>query len=407
MSGMLSVTEAQTRIQTAFSRVSTENVTLPEALGRVLSSALTSPLDLPPFTNSSMDGYAVRAEDVRQIPASLRLVADIPAGFAPDRAIGNGEAARIMTGAVLPPGANAVVPVEDTETQPGMPEHIDILKTVKPGDYVRPQGSDLRAGTEVLPAGRQLNPQDLGLLAALGMLHVPVFRRPRVALLSSGDELAAPGEPLSPGKIYDSNSFTLSALIQQSGAQLISLGVARDEQQQVEQLLQSAVEQHADLILTSAGVSVGAFDYIRAVLERSGSLTFWRVNVRPGKPLAFGAYRGIPLIGLPGNPVSAFVGFLLFVAPAIRTLAGLPEHTLQQFTAVLDEPIESDGRESYLRGSVRLEGGVYHAKQANNQSSANIFALVHANALLIVPSGVKSLPVGAEVKFYTIGNEGE
>lgn len=407
MSGMLSVTEAQTRIQSAFSRVSTENVTLPEALRRVLSSAITSPLDLPPFTNSSMDGYAVRAEDVRHTPVSLNLVDDIPAGVAPERAIGSGEAARIMTGAVLPPGADAVVPVEDTQTEPGRTQGITILKTVKPGDYVRPQGSDLRAGTTVLPAGHQLTAQDLGLLAALGMLNVPVFRRPRVALLSSGDELAAPGEPLTPGKIYDSNSFTLAALIKQSGAQLIALGVARDDQRQMEQLLQSAVEQHADLILTSAGVSVGAFDYIRAVLEQSGSLTFWRVNVRPGKPLAFGSYDGVPLIGLPGNPVSAFVGFILFVAPAIRKLAGLPEHSLQQRSAVLDEPLESDGRESYLRGSVRLEEGIYHAKQAKNQSSANIFALVHANALLIVPSGVKSLPVGAEVKFLTIGNEGE
>lgn len=407
MSGMLSVIEAQTRIQSVFARVATEHVALPEAVGRVLSSAITSPLDVPPFTNSSMDGYAVRAADVRQTPAALTLVADIPAGVAPSREIGSGETARIMTGAVLPPGADAVVPVEDTETEPGTPERVVILKSVQPGDYVRPQGSDLRAGEAVLSAGHHLDPQALGLLAALGIFNVPVYRRPRVALLSSGDELATPGEPLTPGKIYDSNSFTLSALIQQAGAQLISLGVARDDPRQVEQLLQSAVEQHADLILTSAGVSVGAFDYIRAVLEQNGSLTFWRVNVRPGKPLAFGSYQGVPLIGLPGNPVSAFVGFLLFVAPAIRKMAGLPEQSLPQFTAMLDEPLESDGRESYLRGSVRLEGGVYHAKQAKNQSSANIFALVHANALLIVPSGVKSLPVGAEVKFITIGIEGE
>lgn len=407
MSGMLSVTEAQIRIQSTFHRVSAENIPLQDALGRVLATAITSPLDLPPFTNSSMDGYAVRAEDVRDVPASLTLVADIPAGVAPVRSIGSEEAARIMTGAVLPPGADAVVPIEDTQTEPGAPDRITILKSVKRGDYLRPRGSDLRAGEPVLPAGRQLSAQDLGLLAALGMATISVIRRPRVALLSSGDELAAPGEPLTDGKIYDSNSFTLSALIQQSGAQLIPLGVARDDQQQVEQLLQGAVDQHADLILTSAGVSVGAFDYIRAVLEQAGSLTFWRVNVRPGKPLAFGSYQGIPLIGLPGNPVSAFVGFLLFVLPALQKLAGRPEQALRQFTAVLDEPVDSDGRESYLRGWVRLQDGVYRAKQAKNQSSGNLYALVHANALLIVPSGVKSLPVGAEVKFITIGNEGE
>jgi molybdopterin molybdotransferase len=411
VSDLLSVTEAQNRIVAAFEPVPTEVVPLANALGRVLSLAVSAALDLPPFTNSSMDGFAIQARDIQAASASnpvdLALVADIPAGSTPSAPIGPGQAARIMTGAVLPAGADAVIPQESTRVDPAIPGQVRIFQPVQPGDYLRPKGSDLQAGEPVLPAGRRLLAQDLGLLAALGVSQVAVHRKPRVALLSSGDELAAPGEPLTPGKIYDSNSFTLTALVQHSGAQVIALGVARDDPHEVSRLLQSAAAQGADLILTSAGVSVGAFDYVRAILEQQGSLNFWRVNVRPGKPLAFGSYQNIPLIGLPGNPVSAFVGFLLFVAPAIRRLSGQTHQPAPQYTAVLDEPLDSDGRESYLRATVRLEQGKYHAKLAKNQSSANIYALVQANALLIVPSGVKSLPVGSEVKFIRIGNEGE
>ncbi|HEY9087057.1 MAG TPA: gephyrin-like molybdotransferase Glp [Anaerolineaceae bacterium] len=410
MTDLLPVSEAQSRIRAAFAPVSTTGVPLADALGRVLSVEIIAPLDLPPFTNSSMDGFAVRAADVAgaspSAPVTLALVAEIPAGAAPSAVIGPQQAARIMTGALLPAGADAVVPQEVTRSAPGVSAQVEILEPVRPGDYLRQQGSDLQAGVPVLRVGHTLTAQDLGLLAALGIHQVQVFRRPRIALLSSGDELTQPGQPLSPGKIYDSNTFMLAALVRESGAELLSLGVAADDPRQVRNLLQSAVDQGVDLILTSAGVSVGAFDYVRAVLEEQGRLAFWRVDMRPGKPLAFGAYAGIPVIGLPGNPVSAYVGFLIFARLAIHRLAGLPDQSLRHFTAVLDDALESDGRESYLRGTVHLVSGVYHARQAKNQSSANIFALVHANALLIVPSGVKSLPVGAEVKFMHIGTEG-
>lgn len=411
MSDLLPVSEAQSRIRAAFTPVSPSSISLEDALGRVLSADIIAPLDLPPFTNSSMDGFAIRAANIADAspsnPVTLTLVAEIPAGVASDRTVGDQETARIMTGAVLPDGADAVVPQEMTRPVPGQPDRVEILQPVKAGDYLRTQGSDLQAGEPVLRVGHILNAQELGLLAALGISQVQVFRKPRVALLSSGDELTLPGQMLTPGKIYDSNTFTLSALVREAGAELISLGIAVDNPDAVRELLQSAVSQGADLILTSAGVSVGAFDFVRAILEEQGSLTFWRVNMRPGKPLAFGRYQGIPVIGLPGNPVSAFVGFLIFASLAIHRLAGLPDQSLRQFTAILDDPLDSDGRESYLRGTVHLENGMYHARLAKNQSSANLFALVHANALLIVPSGVKSLPVGAEVKFIPIGNEGK
>jgi molybdopterin molybdotransferase len=276
---------------------------------------------------------------------------------------------------------------------------VTIARKAKTGENIRPRGSDIHAGQAVLTARQQLRPQELGLLAMLGMANVPVFDIPRVALLSSGDELLPVESPLTDGKIHDSNSYALAAQIEEAGAQVIRLGVAADERAAVENLLDKAVDSSAKLIVTSAGVSVGAFDFVKEVVESKGSLDFWRVNMRPGKPLAFGEYRGIPFIGLPGNPVSAFVTFEVFGRPAIEKLSGLEARPRRRTTVRLAEAVTSDGRESYLRAIVREDGT---ARLTGHQGSGNLLSLVQANALLIIPAGVKSRPAGQEVEAWLI-----
>ena len=408
---LLPVAEARQRLLSHFQPLPAENLSLAECAGRVLAEDIAAATDLPLFDNSSMDGFAVRAADlVNAAPASprpLRVVADIPAGSQPTISLAPGQAARIMTGAPLPEGADAVIPVEDTDFQnraAGLPapQEVRAMKPVKVGQNVRPRGMDLHAGEVVLRAGRRLRPQDLGLLAMLGQANVPVYRQPRVALFSSGDELLPVDAPLAAGKIHDANSYSLAALVEEAGAQVLRLGVAADRRQAVEDLLEEAVRQQADLILSSAGVSVGAFDFIKEVVETNGRLDFWRVNMRPGKPVAFGEYRGIPFIGLPGNPVSAFVGFEVFARPAIGRLGGLETVTRPTLRVRLGEAVESDGRESYLRAEVREEGGVLVAHLREHQGSGNLLSLVRANALLIIPAGVKSAPANREVDAWML-----
>jgi molybdopterin molybdotransferase len=283
-----------------------------------------------------------------------------------------------------------------------VPENVQVLKPAKPGWNIRLRGMDILSGEIVLHIGRLLKPQDLGLLAMLGFAKVSVFRKPRIALFSSGDELLPPEAPLEEGKIRDSNSYTLAALIEEAGAEVIRLGVAKDNYDSVKDLLEKAVELKVDLILSSAGVSVGAFDFVKQVIESNGSMDFWRVNMRPGKPVAFGDYKDIPIIGLPGNPVSAFVGFEVFVRPALEKLGGLPGGSRKTVRVRCDEQIDSDGRESYLRVQVHEENGAWVARLTGHQGSGNLHSLVQANALLIIPAGVKCVPAGQEVDAWLI-----
>ena len=358
-----------------------------------------------------MDGFAVRAADLKvatsSSPVTLQVAGDIPAGTKPAVTIASGQAARIMTGAQMPDGADAVIPVEDTDfqdRQPGTPapKSVQVFNSIKPGDYVRPQGQDVRTGQAVLQSGHELRPQDLGLLAMLGMAHVQVHRRPRVALLSSGDELLPVDSPLQPGKIRDSNTYTLSALLERAGAKVERLGIAADNYQAVLDLLASAVNNQVDLILSSAGVSVGAFDFIKEVVSSQGKLDFWRVNMRPGKPLAVGSFQGIPFIGLPGNPVSAFVSFEVFVRPVLNLLSGKKSAGRPRVRARLAEQITSDGRESYLRARIVEENGNLTARLSGHQGSGNLLSIVGANALLILPAGVKSLAAGKEIEAWLL-----
>lgn len=402
---MLSVTEARERILSHVQSKATELVPLVFAANRVLGADIAADQDYPPFDNSSMDGFAVRAEDTGA--SRLRVVADIPAGTAPDIFLKPGEAARIMTGAQVPQGANAVVPVEDTDFKDrsagiAAPETIAIEKKSKPGDNIRLRGSDILAGQIVLEKGRTLKPQDLGLLAALGIANVSVHQKPRVALLSSGDELLPVEAPLEPGKIRDSNSYTMSALLESAGVDVLRLGVARDTRQDVTTLLDHAANEKVDLILSTAGVSVGAFDYIKEVIDANGRMDFWRVNMRPGKPLAFGEYRGIQFIGLPGNPVSAFVGFEVFVRPCLERMSGRMDSAQLQVRVRCAEEIISDGRESYLRAKIHAENGVNTAYLTGHQGSGNLLSLVQADALLIIPAGVKCVPAGQEVDAFLL-----
>lgn len=410
MDKLLSVEEARIRILENFKPNKSKKIQLENCLHQFLYYDISARIDLPSFDNSSMDGFAVKAEDLlglsKDKPIELDIIEDIAAGYSPKKELQKGQAARIMTGAPLPQGADTVVPVEltnfsDRYAQETLPEKIIIQKNVNKGDNIRPKGQDIRQGDLIFFKGHKLRPQDLGFLAAQGFDKVDVVQKPKVALLSSGDELLKPGEKLLPGKIYDSNSITIKNMLESFGAEVIDLGVAKDNYLDVKSKLDSVINSDVDLIVSTAGVSVGVYDYIREVILNEGSLNFWKVNIRPGKPLTFGEYRNIPFLGLPGNPVSAYVSTLIFIKPIINKMLGNLE-TIHLNQAILLEEISSDGRESYLRAEVEKIKEEYFAKLSSHQGSGNIFSLVCANALLIIPAGVKSVPKGKAVNFYWI-----
>jgi molybdopterin molybdotransferase len=411
MSELLSVADALHLILNDFSPKESQKVPLELAYQRVLAEDVHSTIDLPSFSNSSMDGFAVRAADLDAAspdnPVTLVVVGDAPAGQIPGIRVRPGQAVRIMTGAAIPGGSDAVVPVEQTRfSQRGssklLPETVEILNRVLPGDYIRPVGQDVRRSDLVLTKGSRLAPQHIGMLGMLGKAEVSVHRKPRVVIFASGDELIPVGGSLSTGRIYDSNTPMLVSLLKKYSAEVVNLGIALDDIDEVGNKFDRAVKEGADLILSSAGVSVGSFDYVRSVLMSDGELSFWRVNMRPGKPLAYGRYKGFPFIGLPGNPVSAFVGFEIFVRPVLMKLQGVTDWQKPAIHVEIEESIESDGRESYLRAIVRNEQGKWLGKLTGHQGSGNLRSLVEANALLLIPSEVKSLPVGSLVNGWLL-----
>ncbi|MCJ7534459.1 MAG: molybdopterin molybdotransferase MoeA [Anaerolineales bacterium] len=410
---MISVNEALQRLLSSFHPVQSESILLSESAGRVLYEGVKSEIDLPLFTNSSMDGFAVRSIDVSKAsknhPVTLSIVEDIPAGKIPSIHLEENQSSRIMTGAPIPSGADAVIPVEDTDqydlksrSSYDLPPAITVYRAVGPGDYIRHKGEDVKKNEVVLHANSPLKPQELGILAMLGKAQISVYRRPKIIILSTGDELVPVEVPLQSGQIHDSNAYTLSALIERDFGDPEYLGIVSDNEDSVREFLITAVAKSADLILSSAGVSVGVFDFVRTVVQSDGNLNFWRVNMRPGKPIAFGDFQGVPFIGLPGNPVSAFVGYEVFVRPAILKLSGIQDVPRYRIKAKLIEDIESDGRESYLRGIIHLKNDEWIARLTGHQGSGNLLSLVQANALLIIPSGVKSLAAGAEVDAWLL-----
>jgi molybdopterin molybdotransferase len=288
-------------------------------------------------------------------------------------------------------------------TEGEAPSEIGIRRTVSAGDYVRPKGQDVEKGRLLLKTGHRLRAQDIGILAGRGISNVRAYKIPVVAILSAGEELLDPSEPMTPGKIYDMNSHSLAAAVQAAGGKYIRLGIAEDTHRAVSRIIHRAIRSDVDMIVSSAGVSMGAFDYLRVELERNGEVQFWRVNMRPGKPFLFGSYQLLPFFGLPGNPVSALVTFEIFVRPAIERMGGVPEFRRVRQSARTEERIESDGRESYLRSYVWWEAGEYRARLTGNQDSGILFSLVEANAFVIVPAGVMSAEAGELVNIQFIG----
>ncbi|MGD2027209.1 MAG: molybdopterin molybdotransferase MoeA [Anaerolineales bacterium] len=395
---MISVTEALERILESVDKLSPKTILIETALGNVLAAPVFADRDFPAFDNSSMDGIAVIAGDSHtashEAPVKLALSGSIPAGDYLNQEVGHNQAVQIMTGAPLPPGADAVIPVENTSldfSRPVTEDFVLVYQPAKEGDNIRMQGEFYKKGEQLIPAGHCLRPQDIALLATIGKPEISVVRTPRVGVLTTGDELVPPGEPLAPGKIRDSNSYMLAALLKQAGMEVIHTGIVSDEREKIIEALNLLVRGQINLILTSGGVSMGAYDLIRQVLESEGELKLWKVNMRPGKPLAFGDYRGTPFIGLPGNPVSAFVGFQVFVYPTLRKMKGLPAEEIRVEEAVLLEDMRSDGRESYIPAHLEKHGETWVVQPAANQSSGNLYALVPGNSLIIVPVGVKFL----------------
>lgn len=376
---LIPVEEALTTILAKIAPVEPEIIPLTQGLGRILAEAVVSPINVPPFVNSAMDGYAVIAADTAaaspESPVRLQVIANIPAGASTSTELKARTAARIMTGAPLPAGATAVVRFEETSELMPPPagtslagDEVLIFKPVKDGDNVRPVGEDIKAGQTILLVGHQLRPQDIGVLAAVGQANITVYRRPRVAILATGDELVDVTEPIEPGKIRNSNEYTQAAMVQKYGGEPVMLGIARDTVADLTAKIQAGLAQQVDLFLTSAGVSVGDFDMVKNVLAAEGEMQFWQVAIKPGKPLAFGLlhHRGegveisVPLIGLPGNPVAAMVAFEVFARPAILKLAGQTSFEKKALRAVLAEEITNSGRRHYMRGFVYLEADGYH-----------------------------------------------
>jgi molybdopterin molybdotransferase len=392
---MIPVAEARARILADIASAAPEEpLAISRALGRVLAEDVTAPFDVPLADNSAVDGYAVRAADlVAGGRARLRVVADLPAGAIYAHALGSSEALRIMTGAPVPRGADTVVPQELAMCAG---EWVD-LRAVEPRANVRSRGEDVRAGAVVLRAGAVLRPQDLGLIASLGYGEVRVHRRPRVALLSTGDEVVEPGQPRRPGQIYDANRFSLGGMIQTAGADPLDLGIVPDVRERLrEQLLEAAGA--ANVVLTSGGVSVGDYDHVKGVLEEIGSIDFWQVAMQPGRPFAVGRIARTPFFGLPGNPVASLLCFHLFVRPALWKLGGRTRLDAECVTATAVEALrKKPGRREFKRGVLRFTDRGYEVSTTGPQGSGILSSMVAANCLIILEEDRGDVSVGERV----------
>ncbi|MDX6738436.1 gephyrin-like molybdotransferase Glp [Actinocorallia sp. A-T 12471] len=367
-----------------------------EAAGTVLAEEVRSPVDLPPFDNSAMDGYAVRAADLAALPVTLPVVADIPAGSVATTGVTPGTAARIMTGAPLPEGADTVVQVEWTD---GGVREVRIDRAPPLGTSIRRAGGDVRRGDVVLAEGVRLGAAQLGIAASAGRAELLVRPRPRVVVLSTGDELRVPGTPLEPGQIWDSNSFMLAAAVAEAGGVALRRSFVGDDPAKVRAVLDEQLE-HADAVITTGGVSMGAYDVVKEVLSGGGEVEFSKVAMRPGKPQGFGLLGGrVPLFTLPGNPVSAYVSFQVFVRPALRYLQGLAPEGLPAVTAVTESALTSPaGLQHYLRASLTFEDGRYRVSPASAQDSHQMRALANSSGLIVLPADVTELPAGGEAE---------
>jgi molybdopterin molybdotransferase len=408
---MLSVPEASARILEQITPLLPERVALLDALGRVLAEPVHAPMTLPAWDNSAMDGYAVRAADIDvatpERPVRLRVLETVAAGAFPTQRVGEGDAVRIMTGAPLPDGADTVVRVEDTDAGT---TSVLVRDARDARRNVRPRGEDFREGDALVDAGASLGPAQLGVLASIGRATVDVHRQPRVGILGSGDELVDLErfhEALAGKKIVSSNGYTLHALVRDAGGVPVNLGIARDDPVSLrDHLARSA---GCDLLLTSAGVSVGDFDYTREVISALGAeMKFWRVRMRPGAPLGFGLLGHMPWIGLPGNPVSAMVTFELFVRPVVRRMLGHGRLFRRPIAVVLEEPVSIGARLThFLRCIVGTrDDGTVTARLTGPQGSGILTSMTRANALLVVPEDRSRVEAGDTLHALPLGNDG-
>jgi molybdopterin molybdotransferase len=397
---MISFEEARNIVLNSVSTLDTVQVPILDALGLVAAEDIVSSERIPPFDNSAMDGYAVRAEDIagasEENPAELKVLMDLPAGQYTDTVVGQGEAIRIMTGAPVPSGADTIVQVELTARTDG---GVKILEEHEADRNIRRAGEDIAIGQSVLEVGQEITPAKIGVLASVGRAKIDVVRRPVVAVLATGDELLDAGEPLEPGKIRSSNSYTLSSQVRACGAEPKYLGIARDTMDDVREHFRKGLS--ADMIISSAGVSVGDYDYVRDALEELGvEFKFTKVAIKPGKPTVFGLLGdGKPVFGLPGNPVSSMMTFEQFARPAILKMMGRRRLLRPVVDAILEEDIKKKaGRMSLVRAVARREGNDYYVTTTGPQGSGILVSMDHANAIILFMPGTERLKKGESVK---------
>ncbi|MEW6302084.1 MAG: gephyrin-like molybdotransferase Glp [Verrucomicrobiota bacterium] len=396
---MLSLEDAQQRILAQVEPLASEDISLGDADGRILAASVVAPVDLPGFDNSAMDGYAVRSADVQSAkadaPVSLRIIAQVAAGERFDGEVQSGTCVRLFTGSPLPRGADAVVMQEDARPDAAHPDNVLICDTARPWEHVRLKGEDVKRGETTVAAGLRLNAGRLGLLAALGIARVTAGKSPVIGLLATGSELRTAGEPLQPGQIYESNRTSLASLLRHAGATPKIYPLVPDTLEATQTALQTAFAE-CDAVITSGGVSVGGFDFVKDAFRGiGGELDFWRVAIKPGKPFVFGRCRGRLLFGLPGNPVSALVTYLMLVRPAILKLQGARQVFLPSHPGILGESLANRGdRRHFVRVVVDEQGNV---RSAGTQASHMLGSLSAANGLVDVPP-LKTLATGAVVK---------
>ena len=400
-SPLLPVADARAHIVRSVVPTPPETVSLAQAGGRVLAADVIARVTQPPADVSAMDGYAVRAEDISQIPVRLKQVGAAPAGGAFDGDVGTGEAVRIFTGGPLPPGTDTIVIQENADADG---DEITIRDAAARGTYVRPAGLDFRAGDIGVAAGTIMSPRNVGLAAAMNVPWLEVRRRPRVALLATGDEIVRPGESIGRNQIVSSNALAMAAFVNAHGGEPIDLGIALDNRQSLATMVEGV--RGADLLITMGGASVGDHDLVQAVLGEKGlEVDFWRIAMRPGKPLMFGNLQGVPMIGVPGNPVSSLVCALIFVLPALRAMLGLPDdpqRTRRQATLGIDLPA-NDEREDYLRASISVDGAQRRiATPFQKQDSSMLSLLSRADCLAIRPPHAPAAKSGDSIEIIEL-----
>ncbi len=391
----LSVAAAQQCVLESVAAFGAEQVKLEQSLGRVLAEEVRANRDQPPYDISAMDGYALRSADLANVPATLEIIEDIKAGDMPTKTLAPGQCARIMTGAPMPQGADAVIRVEDTEALAD--NRVQINLAVKPGNDIRRLGENMRNGEVVLAPGTAITPGVIGVLATVKRAQVQVYRRPRVAILSTGNELEGLDEPVDPNKIPNSNSYALMAQVQALGIEPVLLGIARDDPVELEQYLRRGLEY--DVLLVSGGTSVGVHDYVRPTIEALGAkMLFWRVAMKPGHPVAFGKVGEKIIFGLPGNPVSSMVCFEQFVVPALRRMMGHARTHRRTLSARLTHNVKhQSGRTEFIRVLLAKEQGGYTATSTGAQGSGMLLSMARADGLAVLPAESNGLAAGSMV----------